>query len=88
MSTSVKCDDCGAEYTFGEWPYCPHGKPHFHVDAFDPVWDDNITSDGAWITSERQRQRIMDENGLVPHKNPHRGSVGEGRRQYYDQGKR
>lgn len=23
----TKCAECGEEYGFGEWPWCPHGRP-------------------------------------------------------------
>lgn len=26
--TYILCEKCGQPYTTGDWPYCPHGKPH------------------------------------------------------------
>lgn len=81
---TVKCDVCNESYEIADWPFCPHGKPHYHVDAFEPYWDHNLTPDGVSISSARQRRRIMDENGLVYHKNEFAGSVGDSRRRYFD----
>lgn len=25
---SGKCEACGNPYSIGDWPFCPHGKPH------------------------------------------------------------
>ncbi len=28
MSTEALCVDCGQTYRIGEYPFCPHGRPH------------------------------------------------------------
>jgi hypothetical protein len=34
------------------------------VDAFEPYFDENISTEGMWITSAAQRRKYMDANGL------------------------
>lgn len=68
------CDSCGKEYSVGEWPFCPHGQPSYYFAHFTPYVDENIVSEdhkyydknlgGVLISSERQREQIMKEEGL------------------------
>ena len=59
-----RCDACGVEIAIGDWPYCPHGQSRFKVDAFEGYWDENLATDPVWVTSARQRRKIMDANGI------------------------
>ena len=38
MPTTTRCDRCGAEYGFGEWPLCPHGRV-LKSKGFEPHFD-------------------------------------------------
>lgn len=43
----MKCDDCGAEYGIGDWPFCKgdprgHGKPHGQLSSFKERWDECV----------------------------------------------
>jgi hypothetical protein len=58
------CDDCGKTLSVGEWPWCPHGETRFHVDAFEPYFDEHLSPEGMWITSARQRRKYMDSEGI------------------------
>jgi hypothetical protein len=81
----VKCDKCGDELEVGSWPWCPHGKVRFFGDdPIEPYWDEHLTKDGVYITSRAQRRKIMDQRGLVPHKNKYENAG----RLYFDQGRR
>lgn len=88
----MKCEKCGEEVEIGAWPFCPHGETRFHVDAFEPYYDEHLSTDGEWITSSRQRQKIMDRNGIdVKTDNPHRSRIARGatgQALFFDMGKR
>jgi hypothetical protein len=60
----VACEKCGVELRVGDWPFCPHGGSRWHVDAFEPYFDENLTVEGVWITSATQRRKIMDDAGV------------------------
>jgi hypothetical protein len=56
------CDSCGKEYTFGDWPYCPHGKPSkATTQPFVEYFDYGL---GKTITSQAHRWRVMKEQGV------------------------
>ena len=38
----MKCDSCGKDVAIGEWPWCPHGKPHGQLSDFRERWDECI----------------------------------------------
>lgn len=54
------CDTCGAEYTIGDWPYCPHGVPTAYH-PFKPYFDIGL---GKEITSQAERWSTMRKQGV------------------------
>ncbi len=85
-----ECNKCGNNVVIGEWPWCPHGFGNNLDDPMQSYVDWQLTSEtgGVEITTRGQRRAIMMEKGFEFHKNRFEGSVGEGRRQYFDQGKK
>jgi len=83
---TVKCDDCGIEYTFGDSPFCSHGHTRgiATLDLLTPYWDEHLTPDGVMITSSTQRRKLMDKAGYEFQKNDHQGKVGDSRPMYFD----
>lgn len=63
MATEI-CPDCGKEYGIGEWPICPHGKPHGDIDSLAEYIDENIAEQPVLITSRGQRRRLMRAAGF------------------------
>ena len=88
----VKCDRCGENYGIGDFPFCPHGKPHYAVDAHDPHHEEMLSPSGETFTSARQRFKYMDNNAIVEKDNPYRPSGpapgSTGKLLFFDAGKR
>jgi hypothetical protein len=59
------CDDC-------------RGTSAFAVDAFEPRYDEHLSTDGLTYTSAREKQRFMDANAVVEKKNPHASRIARG----------
>jgi len=36
----TKCPRCHEPFDIGSWPWCPHGRPHFHVHSGRLIWTD------------------------------------------------
>jgi hypothetical protein len=70
---TVVCEECGKEYTIGQWPYCggsgDHGVPR-GLQTFKPYIDYNMLDHPVEITSWAQRARLARENGLVEKDKP------------------
>jgi hypothetical protein len=64
---TTRCDECGHEIEFGEFPFCPHGKVdnHFHT-VFVPYVDHFISQEpgGTLVTSHHQRMKLLKANNL------------------------
>jgi hypothetical protein len=56
---STVCEQCGRTLTFGDYPFCPHGRPL----AYTPfkAWDDIAL--GCEITSLAQWNKVMRQKG-------------------------
>jgi hypothetical protein len=83
---SGKCTECG-----GPHPWWNHSRPAGYIFGDAPLesyMDENLSTEtgGVEITTRGQRRRLMERQHLEYHRNRFVGSVGEGRRQYYDQG--
>ena len=59
------CERCGKELQVGQWPWCPHGDARGFGDLpLEPYWDENISPEGAYITSRGQRRALMSKGHL------------------------
>lgn len=53
----TKCDDCGKEFSIGEWPFCPHGYPSKGTTSpFIPYFDIGL---GQQINTQAERWSHM-----------------------------
>jgi hypothetical protein len=73
-----KCSECGQEYTFGDWPLCPHGSPH-GMHTFKPYIDYHMLDHPVEITSWAQRQTLARIHGLVEKEPPSNSKLAERR---------
>ena len=71
-SQFYECEKCHEQVTIGQWPYCPHGTGLGELGEFHEYFDPHITSErdpstgrvGRWITSRRDREKLMKQNNL------------------------
>ncbi len=70
----MRCDECGHEMNFGEWPFCPHDKAEFRP-PFVPWIDENIAPHPVEIRSLAQWNRLMKENKCVLKDKPSAGAM-------------
>ena len=65
MKTVEHCSECGASYSVGEWPYCPHGAVH-EAKGFEPYFDDNLqTQINGWGDLNKQFKPKWENDHLV-----------------------
>lgn len=65
LRPSELCESCGAEITFGQWPWCPHEKAsNFGEDPLEPYYDGELEAE---ITTRAGRRAIMAEKHLEYH---------------------
>ena len=86
------CDVCHESYGIGDFPWCPHGKPHYSVDAHEPRHEEMLSPSGETFTSARQRFKYMDSHAIVEKDNRFRPSDtargATGKLLFFDQGSR
>lgn len=59
--TFETCPDCGTQYTFGQLPWCPHGRPVDHH-PFVPYIDEHVQEKPVLVTSHYHRRKLMRQN--------------------------
>lgn len=71
----MTCEDCGAEYQIGDWPFCKggHGKPSPGTTA--PYVAHFDLALGRYITSSAEQRRVMKEMN-VDYRSPKTGMPG------------
>lgn len=65
----IVCERCAQAYDIGEWPWCPHGRPHLAVidDTLEggPRCFETMGPDAPFIASKSQWRREVAARGLV-----------------------
>ena len=75
---SETCPDCGSQYSFGSWPFCPdHGKPYGM--EFKPYIDYHMLEKPVEITSWAQKQRLLRIHKLIERDPPSNNWMSERR---------
>lgn len=63
------CENCGAAFTVGEWPFCPHGEA-YKTKGFEPYFDVAL---GVQVNTPGDRNKALRprwENDHIVHLQP------------------
>lgn len=68
---TVKCEKCGGEYTFGDFPFCSgdpkdHGRWMTADQPCEEFVDEMCDTEPRRFSSTREWVRFLDKNNIIP----------------------